>query len=245
MIAENLWNPIAPGGIGGLLVRKVGSDKQYFHYNHIGNLVQTVNASGQVTGDLFYTPFGEPIGGTIHKIDHNQPFGFSTKRGDFASGLLYFGYRFYVPHMERWLNRDPIGIDGGLNIYGYVNGNPISFIDPTGFACSCIFDSTVKKIDEYEKQWLGHTRRVTGNYYCEDTDVPNSKERVENATHTERHYGADHGREGNPLGTTYSEEARYNSYTNTWTYDQTGYKAFNPKKTNSVQLQNWANRCGC
>ena len=51
VIAENLWNPIAPGGIGGLLVRKVGSDKQYFHYNHIGNLVQTVNASGQWSGD--------------------------------------------------------------------------------------------------------------------------------------------------------------------------------------------------
>ena len=45
MVAENLWNPTAPGGIGGLLVRKVGDNKQYFHYDHIGNLVQTVNAS--------------------------------------------------------------------------------------------------------------------------------------------------------------------------------------------------------
>jgi uncharacterized protein RhaS with RHS repeats len=45
---------------------------------------------------------------------------------------VYFGYRFYVPYMERWLNRDPIGIDGGLNIYGYVEGNPITRIDPLG-----------------------------------------------------------------------------------------------------------------
>jgi RHS repeat-associated protein len=132
VVAENLWNPTAPGGIGGLLVRQVGADKQYFHYDHIGNLVQTVNASGQVTGDLFYTPFGESMGETINQIDHNQPFGFSTKRGDFASGLLYFGYRFYVPHMERWLNRDPIGINGGLNIYGYVGQNPIMYVDPLG-----------------------------------------------------------------------------------------------------------------
>ncbi|MGX9419224.1 hypothetical protein ACWU4D_17960 [Vibrio sp. WJH972] len=29
-----------------------------------------------------------------------QPFGFSTKRSDFASGLVYFGYRFYVPHFQ-------------------------------------------------------------------------------------------------------------------------------------------------
>ena len=110
----------------------MGADKQYFHYDHIGNLVQTVNASGQVTGDLFYTPFGEPMGETSNQIDHNQPFGFSTKRSDFASGLLYFGYRFYVPHMERWLNRDPIGINGGLNLYGYVEGNSVNFVDPDG-----------------------------------------------------------------------------------------------------------------
>ena len=107
-------------------------NKQYFHYDHIGNLVQTVKASGEVIGDLFYTPYGEPLGGTINQIDRNQPFGFSTKRSDFASGLVYFGYRFYVPYMERWLNRDPIGIDGGLNIYGYVENNPLIYTDPWG-----------------------------------------------------------------------------------------------------------------
>jgi hypothetical protein len=73
------------------------TNKQYFHYDHIGNLVQTVNASRDVTGDLFYTPYGEPLGGTTDQIDRHQPFGFSTKRSNFASGLVYFGYRFYVP----------------------------------------------------------------------------------------------------------------------------------------------------
>jgi RHS repeat-associated protein len=110
----------------------VAGNKQYFHYDHIGNLVQTVNTSGEVIGDLFYTPYGEPLGGTMDQIDQYQPFGFSTKRSDFASGLVYFGYRFYVPYMERWLNRDPIGIDGGLNIYGYVENNPLIYVDPDG-----------------------------------------------------------------------------------------------------------------
>ena len=42
-----------------------------------------------------------------------------------------------MPHMERWLNRDPIGLDGGLNIYGYVEQNPVMYIDPKGLDTMC------------------------------------------------------------------------------------------------------------
>jgi RHS repeat-associated protein len=63
-----------------------------------------------------------------------QPFGFSTKRSDFASGLVYFGYRFYVPHLGRWLNRDPLQEEGGINLYAYVKGDPLGYVDPDGLA---------------------------------------------------------------------------------------------------------------
>ena len=56
----------------------------------------------------------------------------STKRSDFASGLVYFGYRFYVPHLDRWLNRDPLQEQGGINLYGYVHGDPLGYVDPDG-----------------------------------------------------------------------------------------------------------------
>lgn len=56
----------------------------------------------------------------------------STKRSDFASGLVYFGYRFYVPHLGRWLNRDPQQEQGGINLYGYVHGDPLGYVDPDG-----------------------------------------------------------------------------------------------------------------
>ena len=44
---------------------------------------------------------------------------FSTKYFDAETGLYYYGYRFYHPILMRWLNRDPISEEGGLNLYGF------------------------------------------------------------------------------------------------------------------------------
>ena len=55
-----------------------------------------------------HSPYGAISGDDLSV----QPFGMSTKRGDFKSGLVYFGYRFYEPHLGRWLNRDPLQEQG-------------------------------------------------------------------------------------------------------------------------------------
>jgi len=46
--------------------------------------------------------------------------------------LHYNWNRFYDPETGRYLSADPIGLDGGLNLYGYANQNPINYIDPDG-----------------------------------------------------------------------------------------------------------------
>jgi RHS repeat-associated protein len=58
---------------------------------------------------------------------------FSTKSHDWETGLFYYGYRYYNPHTGRWPSRDPIGENGGLNLYGFAGDNPITRIDPLGF----------------------------------------------------------------------------------------------------------------
>jgi len=42
------------------------------------------------------------------------------------------GYRYYSPTLGRWLARDPIGEDGGINVYALVNADPINSVDPKG-----------------------------------------------------------------------------------------------------------------
>ena len=56
---------------------------------------------------------------------------FSGKERD-ATGLYYYGYRYYQPWIGRWLNADPAGIDDGLNLYRMVRNNPTTLIDWNG-----------------------------------------------------------------------------------------------------------------
>ena len=62
-----------------------------------------------------------------------QPFGFAGGLEDPDTGLVRFGVRDYVPRTGRWTTKDPIDFDGeDTNLYGYVSGDSVNVIDPTG-----------------------------------------------------------------------------------------------------------------
>jgi RHS repeat-associated protein len=65
-------------------------------------------------------------------IAHTNPFRFSTKYVDQESGFLNYGHRLYNPTTGRWLSKDPIEEDGGLNLYGFVYNSPLNFWDYLG-----------------------------------------------------------------------------------------------------------------
>nr|WP_211209831.1 RHS repeat-associated core domain-containing protein [Uliginosibacterium gangwonense] len=54
-----------------------------------------------------------------------------------TSGLYLTHYRAYDPKRARWLSRDPIAENGGVNLYAYVSGDPINKTDPLGLAEFC------------------------------------------------------------------------------------------------------------
>ena len=59
---------------------------------------------------------------------------------DQESGLHYNHYRYYDPKVGRYITRDPIGLEGGINVYGYVGNNPLKRIDPRGLFEVCVED---------------------------------------------------------------------------------------------------------
>jgi len=69
-----------------------------------------------------------------------------------ASGVRYYGFRYYNPNTGRWPNRDPIQEQGGLNLYGMVGNNPVNSWDYLGLAanykcCTKAQISTLKRAE--------------------------------------------------------------------------------------------------
>lgn len=67
-----------------------------------------------------------------------NPFRFSSKYADDTTGLYYYGYRYYSPVVGRWLSRDPIGENGGTNLYAFVGNDGVNGWDYLGLKVSVI-----------------------------------------------------------------------------------------------------------
>lgn len=126
------------GGVGGLLLTNFftasGSllTAHASTYDGNGNVIGLVDiATGLKSATYEYNAFGETIISDGSSADANL-FRFSTKYTDAETGLLYYGFRYYNPTTGRWLNRDPLGETGGLNVYGMVDNDPIGSVDPVG-----------------------------------------------------------------------------------------------------------------
>lgn len=74
----------------------------------------------------------EPYGGAYYNSGLALNVGFTGHQWDPNMGLYYAPFRWYNPDAARWPTRDPLGYKGGLNLYGYVGGNPIRFLDWLG-----------------------------------------------------------------------------------------------------------------
>ena len=98
--------------------------------DHLGSVRLVVNASnGNILQRMDYDTWGKVLSDTNPGF---QPFGFAGGIYDQDTGLVKFGARDYDPETGRWISKDPIKFDGGINLYAYCDNEPINCIDPTG-----------------------------------------------------------------------------------------------------------------
>ena len=125
------------GGVGELLWVRLASapasGTQFVTYDGNGNVWQLVSGStGTETARYEYAPFGEPLR-TTGLAGASNPFRFSAKRSDPATGVVLYEYRAHSPGLGRWLSRDPIGENGGgINLYAFVANDARNHVDVLG-----------------------------------------------------------------------------------------------------------------
>ena len=112
----------------------VGATRYYYIADGNKNIRAMVDPTGNTVAEYDYNPFGKLV---IHNssfvIDPN-PFRFSSEYHDDETGLVCYNYRYYDPKLGRWLSRDPIGEQGGYNLYGMVGNNGVNRWDYIGLS---------------------------------------------------------------------------------------------------------------
>jgi RHS repeat-associated protein len=131
---DNNWmSPLASythgPGTDDPIMRVAGGTTQFYHQDGIGSVVGVTNQSGVTDGTVRYDAWGNkiPLTGTIPQ------YGYTGREPD-DTGLVYYRARYYDPSIGRFTQKDPIGMNGGLNLYAYVRGNPVNFNDPLGLS---------------------------------------------------------------------------------------------------------------
>ncbi|NUT90375.1 RHS repeat protein, partial [Pseudomonas corrugata] len=138
---ESLQVIIAQGGLSGVRVLHwdspppSGANDRYRYgvAEHLGSISLELDQDGRIISQEHFYPFGETAflaGDDMIEVSYKTA-RYSGKERD-ATGLYYYGYRFYAPWLQRWASPDPAWAVDGLNLYRMVRNNPLTFFDEQG-----------------------------------------------------------------------------------------------------------------
>jgi RHS repeat-associated protein len=102
------------------------SDIYLYHYDGLGSVSDLTDSNGNSVESYSYDAYGIPNVTT----SVGNPYMFTGRRLDGNTGLYYFRARYYNPILGRFLQAEPLGYLGGINVYTYAINNPTTYKDP-------------------------------------------------------------------------------------------------------------------
>ncbi|MCG7921411.1 MAG: RHS repeat protein [Candidatus Thiodiazotropha lotti] len=115
----------------------VPAQVSYLHTDHLGAVVKATDGAGSVVWDSDRRPFGERALIVAQVV---MPLGFPGQYYDQETGNYYNYFRDYDPATGRYLQSDPIGLEGGVNTYVYVGSNPLQYFDFFGLKRVVVYE---------------------------------------------------------------------------------------------------------
>ncbi|MFO1387701.1 RHS repeat-associated core domain-containing protein [Cellvibrio sp.] len=94
----------------------------------LGSTLALTDNAGSISTTYTYGAYGN----SGKSGSDDTSFQYTGRENDGASNLNYYRARYYSPDLNRFISSDPIGLNGGINTYAYVDGNPVKYIDPNG-----------------------------------------------------------------------------------------------------------------
>lgn len=133
-----------------------GSNNYFYGRDNIGSVRSMSDNAGVSVSDRAFDPYGRT---TVISETVSPDFGFAGMYIHSRSGLNLTIFRAYSESLARWISRDPLGEDASINAYGYVDNNPIGFVDKLG-----LFTFNAKACAEIEKElkFMADMSRETG-----------------------------------------------------------------------------------
>ena len=129
VICSYVWGE----GIDKLLAIKIGGNVYYPLTDVQGTVWGYVDSANRIVARWTYDAWGNVLSeeASVPALASVR-YRFQGREWSAATGLVNFRMRWYDPVTGRWLSKDPIGLNGGLNLYAFCGNNPILYLDPYG-----------------------------------------------------------------------------------------------------------------